>query len=80
VITRPRRLRKWVWFVAPQRIDHPHLHGAKSVPAPSALDLPEEEVRLQASGGLRLHAWFIPVEGTAPAVVVIPTAGAPTRP
>ncbi|MEX1209124.1 MAG: alpha/beta fold hydrolase [Acidimicrobiia bacterium] len=69
--TRLRGLRKWVWFVAPQRIDHSLPHGAMSVPAPSSLDLPEEEVWLQASGGPRLHSWFIPVEGTAPAVVVL---------
>lgn len=69
--TRLRGLRKWVWFVAPQRIDHAGLHGAQSVAAPSAIGLPEEELWLQAPGGPRLHAWFIPVEGTAPAVVVL---------
>ncbi|NIA25741.1 MAG: alpha/beta fold hydrolase [Gammaproteobacteria bacterium] len=38
---------------------------------PKDLDLPEEEVWLDGPGGKRLHAWFIPTQGTAPAVVVL---------
>src|SRR3990172_5455924 len=64
-------MRKWLWFVSPHRIDHARLGLAPGVPAPSALGLPEEEVWLQAPDGPRLHAWFIPVEGSAPAVVVL---------
>jgi pimeloyl-ACP methyl ester carboxylesterase len=71
VTTRLRGLRKWLWLVAPHRIDNARLHGAQAVAAPSALGLSAEEVWLQAPGGPRLHAWFIPVEGSAPAVVVL---------
>ncbi len=38
---------------------------------PKDLGLPEEEVWLTATNGKRLHAWFIPVTGPAPAVVVL---------
>jgi len=71
VTTRLRGLRKWLWLVSPHRIDHVRLGVARGVSAPSALGLPEEEVWLQAPGGPRLHAWFIPVAGSAPAVVVL---------
>jgi uncharacterized protein len=39
--------------------------------SPADLGLPEEQVWLRSVTGTRLHGWFIPVEGTAPAVVVL---------
>ena len=38
---------------------------------PGDLGLPEEQVWLKSVNGTRLHGWFIPVEGVAPAVVVL---------
>ncbi len=38
---------------------------------PSGLGLPEEQVWLASVNGTRLHGWFIPVAGDAPAVVVL---------
>jgi len=38
---------------------------------PHDMGLPEEEIWLTAANGKRLHAWFIPVSGSAPAVVVL---------
>lgn len=49
-------------FAPPQR-DTAH--------SPSDLGLPEEQVWLDSVNGTRLHGWFIPVEGIAPAVVVL---------
>lgn len=42
-----------------------------SVHTPADLGLPEEEVWLESLGGTRLHGWFIPVAGPAPAVIVL---------
>ena len=39
--------------------------------SPADLGLPEEHVWLRSVNGTRLHGWFIPVTGTAPAVVVL---------
>ncbi len=49
-------------FAPPQRT---------SEQSPTDLGLPEQQVWLQSVNGTRLHGWFIPVEGTAPAVVVL---------
>jgi pimeloyl-ACP methyl ester carboxylesterase len=49
-------------FRPPQR-EIPHI--------PSDLGLPGEDVWLEGAGGKRIHAWFIPTEGTAPAVAVL---------
>jgi uncharacterized protein len=38
---------------------------------PADLGLPEERVHLESVNGTRLHGWFIPVDGTAPAVIVL---------
>jgi pimeloyl-ACP methyl ester carboxylesterase len=38
---------------------------------PAGLGLPEEQVWLESVTGTRLHGWFIPVDGEAPAVVVL---------
>jgi pimeloyl-ACP methyl ester carboxylesterase len=38
---------------------------------PADLGLPEEQVWLQSVNGTRLHAWYIPVEGLAPAIIVL---------
>ncbi|MCP3977615.1 MAG: alpha/beta fold hydrolase [bacterium] len=39
--------------------------------SPSDLGLPEEQVWLDSASGTRLHGWFIPVGGQAPAVIVL---------
>ena len=49
-------------FAPPQRA---------SEQSPIDLGLPEEQVWLRSVNGTRLHGWFIPVEGTAPAIVVL---------
>jgi pimeloyl-ACP methyl ester carboxylesterase len=38
---------------------------------PLDFDLPEDQVWFDGANGIRLHGWFIPVEGIAPAVVVL---------
>jgi pimeloyl-ACP methyl ester carboxylesterase len=38
---------------------------------PGSLGLPGEQVWLESVNGTRLHGWFIPVDGDAPAVVVL---------
>lgn len=38
---------------------------------PADLGLPAEEIWLNSVSGKRLHGWFIPVDGRAPAVVVL---------
>lgn len=38
---------------------------------PLDFDLPEDQVWFDGPNGIRLHGWFIPVEGVAPAVVVL---------
>jgi pimeloyl-ACP methyl ester carboxylesterase len=54
-------------YAPPQR-DQPH--------TPHDLGLPEVPVTLQSVNGTDLHAWFIPVSGQAPAVVVMHGWGA----
>lgn len=49
-------------FAPPQRT---------SEQSPTDLGLPEQQVWLRSVNGTRLHGWSIPVEGTAPAVVVL---------
>ncbi len=39
--------------------------------SPVDLGLPEEQIWLESASGTRLHGWFIPVEGRAPAVIVL---------
>jgi pimeloyl-ACP methyl ester carboxylesterase len=39
--------------------------------APSDLGLPEEQIWLENDNGTKLHAWFIPVDGPAPVVIVL---------
>lgn len=43
---------------------------------PADLGLPEISVGLRSAGGTDLHAWFIPVDGKAPGVVVLHGWGA----
>ena len=38
---------------------------------PAGLGLPQEQIWLESVTGTRLHGWFIPVDGEAPAVVVL---------
>jgi pimeloyl-ACP methyl ester carboxylesterase len=38
---------------------------------PDKLGLPAEQITLESRTGTRLHAWFIPAEGRAPAVIVM---------
>lgn len=59
--------RRWLWLMAPQRIPSP----AGGVDSPSALDLSGEEIWLEGSGRVRLHAWFIPAPQSSPAIVVL---------
>lgn len=44
--------------------------------APRDLGLPEVAVSLRSTTGTRLHGWFIPVDGRAPAVIVLHGWGA----
>ena len=39
--------------------------------SPADLGLPEQQLWLKSVNGTRLHAWFIPVDGVAPAVIVL---------
>lgn len=39
--------------------------------SPADLGLPEERVHLESVNGTRLHGWLIPVDGSAPAVIVL---------
>jgi alpha-beta hydrolase superfamily lysophospholipase len=54
--------------LAPPQREQPH--------TPADLGLPEEEVTLISAGGTELKAWFLPVGGKAPAVVVLHGWGA----
>lgn len=54
--------------LAPPQREQPH--------TPSDLGLPEEEVILTSTTGTELKAWFLPVGGVAPAVVVLHGWGA----
>lgn len=54
--------------LAPPQREQPH--------TPADLGLPEEEVELTSATGTELKAWFLPVGGTAPAVVVLHGWGA----
>ena len=54
--------------LAPPQRDQPH--------TPADLGLPEEEVELVSATGTDLKAWFLPVGGRAPAVVVLHGWGA----
>ena len=54
--------------LAPPQRAQPH--------TPADLGLPEEEVTLTSAGGTELKAWFLPVGGKAPAVVVLHGWGA----
>lgn len=56
----PRVLK--VVFAPPQR---------DATQTPADLGLPEEQVWLNSVSGKRMHGWFIPVDGLAPAVVVL---------
>lgn len=54
--------------LAPPQREQPH--------TPADLGLPEEEVTLTSAGGTELKAWFLPVGGKAPTVVVLHGWGA----
>lgn len=54
--------------MAPPQRPQPH--------TPADLGLPEVPITLNSAGGTDLHAWFIPSQGTAPAVVVLHGWGA----
>jgi uncharacterized protein len=65
-----RRRRPWVWLLAPQRIARERGDGVAST-TPGDLGLSAERVWLRSKSKTRLHGWFIPVEGRAPAVLVV---------
>jgi pimeloyl-ACP methyl ester carboxylesterase len=73
---------RWIWipiaiaagayYAAPRvlkRAFAPPQRDAEQTP--TGLGLPEEQVWLDSVNGTRLHGWFIPVEGRAPAVIVL---------
>ncbi len=77
-----RAVSRWIWlpaaitagaYYAARRV----LERAFAPPQPDAtrspadLGLPEEQVWLENGNGTRLHGWYIPVEGTAPIVIVL---------
>jgi len=77
-----RSVRRWIWvpivmvagayYVVPRVLKRtfapPQREAAQT---PRDLGLPEDQVWLDSVNGPRLHGWFIPVEGRAPAVVVL---------
>lgn len=65
-----RRRRSWVWLLAPQRIARERKNGVAST-TPGDLGLSAEQVWLESKSGTRLHGWFMPVAGSAPAVLVV---------
>lgn len=66
-----RRRRPWVWLLAPQRIARERGENGGGSSTPADLGLPAEDVWLDSKSGTRLHGWFIPVAGPAPAVLVV---------
>jgi len=77
-----RAASRWIWlpitlvagayYAAPsvlKRTFAPPQRDAKDTPA--KLGLPQEQVWLDSVNGTRLHGWFIPVDGAAPAVIVL---------
>lgn len=65
-----RRRSPWVWLFAPQRIARERGGGVGST-TPGDLGLTAEHVWLESGSGIRLHGWFVPVPGAAPAVLVV---------
>jgi uncharacterized protein len=70
VVGGERRRRPWVWLLAPQRIAGERGDVVPST-TPGDLGLAAEQVWLESNGGTRLHGWFVPVAGPAPAVLVV---------
>lgn len=73
---------RWIWFplalvagafyAAPRIMRRAFAPPQRDIPhTPTDLGLPEEQVWLESVNGTRLHGWFIPVDGAAPAVVVL---------
>lgn len=78
----PARLRRWTLFFAAfaagASVALPRALKRAFVPpqpdadqSPSDLGLPEEQIWLESANGTRLHGWFIPIDGRAPAVIVL---------
>lgn len=59
----------WGFPAALKLVFHPPRREIPNTPAD--FGLPGEDVWLDGPNGKRLHGWFIPVSGTAPAVVVL---------
>ncbi len=77
-----RTLRRWAWLplglAAGTYLAGPRLLRRAFAPprretngSPEDLGLVSEQVWLDSVNGVRLHGWFIPVDGRAPAVVVL---------
>ena len=77
-----RTLGRWIWlpitlaagayYAAPRVLKRTFAPPQRDVKdTPGDLGLPEEQVWLDSVNGTRLHGWFIPVDGAAPAVVVL---------
>ena len=75
-------LQRWIWlpfvFIAAMYYAAPRLLKRAFAPpqrdatqTPGDFGLPEEQVWLDSVNGTRLHGWFVPVDGPAPAVVVL---------
>ncbi len=73
---------RWIWlplgFTAAMYYATPRLLKRAFAPpqrdttqTPGDFGLPEEQVWLDSVNGTRLHGWFVPVDGPAPAVVVL---------
>lgn len=66
-----RRRRPWLWLFAPQRIGRERGEEGGDSPTPADVGLSAEDVWLESKSGTRLHGWFVPVPGSAPAVLVV---------
>ena len=50
----------WLFFMQPRLIYYPDMPGRDIGPAPDAIGLEYEDVRLTTTDGERLHGWFVP--------------------
>lgn len=66
-----RRRHPWLWLFAPQRIGRERGDDVANPATPADVGLPAQDVWLESKSGTRLHGWFVPVPGSAPAVLVV---------
>lgn len=77
-----RIVRRWIWlpmalaagalYAAPRIMKRAFAPPQRDIAhTPADLGLPEQQLWLESVNGTRLHGWFIPVDGAAPAVVVL---------